>query len=923
MSTATREAARRYIGRGWVPIPIPPNSKNPNRTGWESESWAVEDVDEAWNNGQNIGLLTGQPSGWLVDVDLDCPEAAALAGRFLPTTLTSGREGSPDSHWWHVSEGTENGEWKDIDGRKKLIELRGTGRQTLVEPSEHPSGGRYSWSRSGLDIAAVDAAELRARCTELATAVLVARHLPEHRDAGGGGRHDYAMALAGFLLRPGRLDEDLTLKILVAAWDAKGWPNEGLKRETHRDLEGVVRDTAQDLADGEPVVGGPTLEEMVPGMVRLLRRYWGWRREEQAPDAPAEDKEDRRNQADRLIGYALEDLGDGALFADQHGAPHALVVGEPVPLNSRCYSWLRRLMWEQEGKAVNGEYLKTAAGTLAAHAEFSGDARELHTRAAWHEGTLYYELRPGSVVWCGAGGWGFAENPPVLFRRYPNLKPLPDPEPGGSLDAIDELVNIKRDEGRRLFKAYLATVALPHVGRPILNVAGAMGSGKTTIGRLVKRTWDPTAPETVRYDPRDFLQKASHAFVVMLDNLSALPEPAADTACRLVTGEADSKRRLYSDDEDVIIELKRAVLLNGINVPTDRGDVLDRSLVVELERIPDGERRTEEELWERFEAEHPELLGTLFSVLSEAIAVKPSLQLSRRPRLADWGEYAAAIYAEMGWGAETFLEDWDEVVKSQNQATLDGSPVAQVIIKLVKAEGEFVGTASELHNELKPVAEKLGVDRDKAWPKSARWVWRRIKEVLPVLSAAGIEASREHSESGTVIALRETPTDDVSDVRTGESRVGKPKTPDNKGESNASSNVRSESNVSSNVRENPAYLSASDNTDNTDIRFGDFSESPLSDGLKPGDSATLGELEARREGGEDHSQPDSALADFFQRPPSWYIKQANHCASEGAPDRLLKPLASSVAYEVFGSAARWQEVLAHIKSAMKERKPRP
>jgi hypothetical protein len=94
------------------------------------------------------------------------------------------------------------------------------------------------------------------------------------------------------------------------------------------------------------------------------------------------------------------------------------------------------------------------------------------------------------------------------------------------------------------------------------------------------------------------LQKASHAYLVMLDNQNTIPEWGADTLCRLVTGEADSKRRLYTDDEDVIIELRRAVLLNGINVPTDRGDVLDRSLVVELERIPDGERKTEEELWE-------------------------------------------------------------------------------------------------------------------------------------------------------------------------------------------------------------------------------------------------------------------------------------------------------------------------------------
>ncbi len=239
-----------------------------------------------------------------------------------------------------------------------------------------------------------------------------------------------------------------------------------------------------------------------------------------------------------------------------------------------------------------------------------------------------------------------------------------------------------------------------------------MGSGKTTIQRLLKRLVDPTAPETVRFDPRDFLQKASHAYLVMLDNQNTVPEWAADTLCRLVTGEADSKRRLYTDDEDVIIELRRAVLLNGINVPADRGDVLDRSLVVELERIPDGERRTEEELWDRFEEERPKLLGALFGVLFEAIALEPSIKLSRRPRLADWGEYAAAVYEVMGWGAEQLLEDWSEVVKVQIQATLDGSPVAQAIIKFMEDKQEYTGTSSELHKRLEGVAEGLGVSQE-------------------------------------------------------------------------------------------------------------------------------------------------------------------------------------------------------------------
>ncbi|MDQ3436717.1 MAG: bifunctional DNA primase/polymerase [Actinomycetota bacterium] len=797
-----RRAAAVLIRRGAAPIPA--GEKNPGRRGWEALRITEEEIPAYWNNGQNVGLLCGEPSGGRVDVDLDADEAVKIAGRFLAPTLTSGRKGRPHSHWWYVSPGIVSCDWKGADGNK-LVELRSTGRQTLVAPSTHPDGDAYVWhTETGLKMAEIDGAELTRRLRELATAVLIARHLPPIRTGTeGGGRHDYALAVAGFLLRPGRLGEDLTLKVLKAAWDAKGWPGEKEKREAHRDLEGIVPDTAENLEAGEEVTGGPALEKCAPGIVGLLCKWWGWERRTRETEGKTEEKEERRNQADRLIGYALEDVQE--LFVDQHGAPHALIADEPVPMTSRCYSWLRRLMWEEEGRSVSGEYLKMAAGTLSAQAEFSGVSRELYTRAAWHEGILYYELRRGKVVRVGPGGWTFEANPPVLFRRYVNLKALPDPEAGGSLDVLDELVNLKSERDRRLFKAYLATLPLEHVGRPIFNASGAMGSGKTTIGRVVKRTWDPTAPETVRFDPRDFLQKAMHAYVVMLDNQNTIPEWAADTLCRLVTGGADSKRRLYTDDEDFIIELRRPAILNGINVPTDRGDVLDRSLVVELERIADGERKTEEQIWELFAREHPGLLGALFDVLSKAIALKPSIKLSRRPRLADWGEYAAAVYEAMGWGAETFLRDWDEVVRVQNQATLDGSPVAQAIIKLMEEHEEVSCTSSKMHALLKEIAEAQGVDvaRDKAWPKSARWLWRRIQEVLSLLVAAGIEASRGRDESAKQVTLRKLPKDDGSDGSRSESRTGKAETHANTAQDDGRSNGSGGDNGMPNGREKP------------------------------------------------------------------------------------------------------------------------
>src|SRR5215210_8248318 len=173
MSDGARKAAAGYMRRGAVVIPIPPGSKNPRRDGWEALRLTPADIPSYWTNGEGIGLLTGEPSGWLVDVDLDVGEAVQIAGRFLPQTLTSGRQSRPHSHWWFRAPGSPNHDYRDTDGKKRLVELRATGRQTLVAPTKHPSGEEYVWHRgSGLEVAQVRADELEARVTQLATATL-------------------------------------------------------------------------------------------------------------------------------------------------------------------------------------------------------------------------------------------------------------------------------------------------------------------------------------------------------------------------------------------------------------------------------------------------------------------------------------------------------------------------------------------------------------------------------------------------------------------------------------------------------------------------------------------------------------------------------------------------------------------------------
>jgi hypothetical protein len=94
-----RRAAAALIRRGVAVIPVPAGEKNPGRPGWEALRITEEEIPNYWTNGQNVGLLCGEPSGGRVDVDLDAGEAVKIAGRFLPPTLTGGRQSRPHSHW--------------------------------------------------------------------------------------------------------------------------------------------------------------------------------------------------------------------------------------------------------------------------------------------------------------------------------------------------------------------------------------------------------------------------------------------------------------------------------------------------------------------------------------------------------------------------------------------------------------------------------------------------------------------------------------------------------------------------------------------------------------------------------------------------------------------------------------------------------
>ena len=172
-SCATRSAAERYVLRGWSVIPVPFRSKNPGFAGWERLRLTTNNLGGYFNGqSQNLGVLLGEPSNWLVDVDLDHPRAVELALQFLPPTeAIFGRPGKQRSHWLYRTIAPVVTKKHKSKSAGMIVELRSTGMQTIFPPSTHESGEAITWVNEGAEPAPVDAEALLGAVESLANAV--------------------------------------------------------------------------------------------------------------------------------------------------------------------------------------------------------------------------------------------------------------------------------------------------------------------------------------------------------------------------------------------------------------------------------------------------------------------------------------------------------------------------------------------------------------------------------------------------------------------------------------------------------------------------------------------------------------------------------------------------------------------------------
>ena len=139
-----------------------------------------------------------------------------------------------------------------------------------------------------------------------------------------------------------------------------------------------------------------------------------------------------------------------------------------------------------------------------------------------------------------------------------------------------------------------------------------------------------------------------------------------------------SKRQLYTDDDDIIYNFKRCIGFNGINLGATKADLLDRGIIIQLERIPKEKRRKIEDIWKDFEILRPQLLAYIFDILVKVLQVKQKGGIkipNGLNRMADFEEYAEIISRCMGYQEGEFLRVYQDNIGVQIDEAIQASPL--------------------------------------------------------------------------------------------------------------------------------------------------------------------------------------------------------------------------------------------------------
>ncbi len=504
------------------------------------------------------------------------------------------------------------------------------------------------------------------------------------------------------------------------------------------------------------------------------------------------DNESPREQPPKPLDVLLRLASTARLYRSTDGQLHAQVEArdrvEMLPLRSGDFvDWITDGYFAECGQPPPERAVQRIVALLKARARFDRRTPSAAIRVACDpsgdDSAYYLDLGDdaGNAVWISPEGWCIVPKPPVHFQRPEGQLPLPVPSTDGSIDLLRPYVNLGETDFR-LAVTWAAAALFPVGPYPLLVLQGEQGSAKSTLARILGLLIDPQACPllSVPASTSDLMITAHNGWLLSYDNISTIKPWLSDGLCQVATGGGIASRRKYTNHERITFGAQRPVILNGIPQFVERGDLIDRAIILLLALIASSGRRPEDEFWRAFHADYPRILGGLLDAISGGLRELPSVQLVEYPRMAVYAKRSAALARALGWGQDAFLTAYNTNRREAAAPALEESAVGTAMLEIADCFEEWSDTPAALLGKLTKYVENRALRsvrhdspalaRKKLaaaaaqWPKDPRQFSKELRRIAPQLRLHGLSINFTRTADGRMVEINYTsPSGDDED----------------------------------------------------------------------------------------------------------------------------------------------------------------
>ncbi|MGR6752086.1 hypothetical protein [Aeromonas taiwanensis] len=442
-----------------------------------------------------------------------------------------------------------------------------------------------------------------------------------------------------------------------------------------------------------------------------------------------------------------------SLAKDSADQPLVIFTDQPAVCHPLKAERVRRGMHshaKKVGMGLNRTRFEEVLDELDAITFEDGETITAHYRVAPMLGGYLYHLGDGRFLQATDGRAVVTTTIPngLYFTETSTMIAAPTPELKFDLKALLKWFNCS-DKEKLLLLAWLTyTVATPKAAQlpyPILVVRAPAGSGKTFMcSRVIRQLVDPcqVASQTMPKAVKDIAISAQNSHVLIYDNLRYIRHDLSDGLCQVATGGSTVGRKLYTDGQEYSMDLRCALVLNGIHTFVTESDLVSRCVNVNLTPIESKQRRSEAELSAQFDKELPSLLYTLHTLAAKVLAVKDSVDITFKSRMTDFAVWVA--------GLETVLKLPKGALQNAYKANVEQAKVAGVVDdSLFVALSTFAQRYSKSnpwhgtpHELLSALEAQTSVSLGSDMPRNASAMSRKIPMIHDALTSNGVHVIR-------------------------------------------------------------------------------------------------------------------------------------------------------------------------------------